>query len=309
MRRVFIVVILVVAATVLGLWRTHGGVRQGLSSAVGIPSDSSQGVTGDETRKSFELKPGARVEVQGINGRVEIQTSDTNTAEVYVQRTAYSPSSLRRREMIIEQTSDGLLVRSKQNHVGLWDHLFGHDPKEEVTIKAPRAIALSLKGINGRVTTGDIDGPLEAKGINGRVELGAASQYAEVGGINGSVVLGLKELGERGARLSGINGGIELRLTNGLNADLTTRGMNGNVRSEIPEVTVDTEDHGSRYSARIGTGGAPITLSGINGNVRLTRGDNSAASSASNEKKPAAATDKATEKAAKPALESKGGVQ
>jgi hypothetical protein len=40
-------------------------------------------------------------------------------------------------------------VRSKQKHVGLWDHLFGKDPKEEVTIKAPRQIALSIRGVNG----------------------------------------------------------------------------------------------------------------------------------------------------------------
>src|SRR5216684_1416894 len=209
MRRVLIVVVLVVAAAVLGLWRTNGGVRQGLSRAVGMPADNSESLTGDETRKSFELKPGDRVSVQGINGTVEIQTSDTKTAEVVVRRTADSPSALRRREIIIEQTSDGLVVRGHENQLGIWEHLFGRNPKEEVTIKAPRAITLALKGINGGVTTGDIDGPLEVKGINGRVELGAASQYAEVGGINGSVVLGLKELSERGARLSGINGGIE----------------------------------------------------------------------------------------------------
>ena len=292
MRRVLIVVILVIGAAVLGLWRSHGGIRQGLSRAVGATSDNSQGATSDETRKSFELKPGARLQVQGINGKVEIQTSDTNMAEVYVRRTADSPSSLGRREMIIEQTSDGLLVRSKQNHVGLWGHLFGKDPKEEVTIKAPRAIALALKGINGRVTTGDIDGSLEAKGINGRIELGAASEYAEISGINGGVVVGLRQLGERGARLSGINGGIELRLANGLNADLTSRGMNGNVRSEIPEVAVDKDDHGSRYSAHIGTGGAPITLSGINGNVRLTRANSTADSATVNDKKEKTTTQK-----------------
>ena len=192
-------------------------------------------------------------------------------------------------------------MRSKQNHLGLWEHLFGHDPKEEVTIKAPRAIALALKGINGRVTTGDIDGSLEVKAINGRVELGAASEYAEISAINGGIVVGFKQLGERGARLSGINGGIELRLANGLNADLTARGMNGNVRSDISEVNVNKDEPGSRYSAHIGNGGAPITLSGINGNVRLTRGESAVTSSASSEKKPAAAT----EKSAKPETEAK----
>lgn len=288
MRRVLIVVVLVIGAAVVGLWRTHGGVRQGLSRAVGMSSDDSQAETRDEIRKSFELQPGARLDVQGFNGKVEIQTSDTKTTEVYVLRTAYNSDSLSRREVIIEQTPTGLLVRAKEaRHLGIWEHLFGRNPKEEVTIKAPRAIALSLKGINGSVTTGDIDGPLEAKGINGRVELGQASQSADIGGINGSVVVGLKELGERGARLSGINGGIELRLANGLNADLTTRGINGSVRSDISEVTVNKDEPGSHYSAHIGNGGAPITLSGINGNVRLTRAESSAATATTSDKKAA----------------------
>lgn len=275
MRRVIIVVILIVGAAALGLWRSHGGVREGLNRIVRASGDNSPGVSGDETRKTFELKPGARIEVQGINGRVDVQTSDTKTAEVYVRRTADDPSSLRRREMIIEQTSDGILVRSRQNHVGLWEHLFGKDPKEEVTIKAPRAIALSLKGVNGRINTGDIDGALEVKGVNGRVELGSANDSVEIGGVNGSISVGLNRLGEQGARITGVNGGIELKLANGLNADLHAHGMNGNVRSEIPEVNVNREDAWSRYSAHIGKGGPPIEISGINGNVRLTRGETS----------------------------------
>jgi hypothetical protein len=288
MKRVLIVVVLVVAAASLGLWRSKGGVRQGLSRVVGASNDNSEGVTGDETRKTFELKPGSRIEVQGINGNVEIQTSDTKTAEVFVRRTGNSPSDLRRRETTIEQTADGLTVRSKQNPGGFWNHLFGHNPKEEVIIKAPRQIALSLKSINGGVTTGDIDGTLEVKGINGRVELGQANESAELSGINGNIVVGLKNLGERGASIKGVNGGIELRLASDLNADLTARGMSGNLRSDIPEVTVDKEEPGTRYSAHIGTGGAPITLSGINGNVRLTRGANSTATSSASEKKPVA---------------------
>lgn len=271
MKRVLLVMILVVAAATLGLWRSHGGVRAGLNRVVGGSEDNSQGATGDETRKSFELKPGALIEVQGFNGKVEIQTSDTTTAEVYVRRTADSPTSLRRREITIEQTADGLLVRAKQSSHGFWEHLFGHNPKEEVIIKAPRQIALSLKGINGPVTTGDIDGAIQARGINGRVELGQAAGSAEISGINGDLVVTLKSLSDQGANIRGVNGAIEVRLANGVNADLTARGMTGSFVSEIPGVTVDKEEPGSRYSAHIGTGGAPLTLSGINGNVRLTR--------------------------------------
>ena len=290
MKRVLIVVILIVAAAVLGLWRTHGA--RGLSEAMGMSRDDPQGEARDEVRKSFQLQPGARLEVQGINGAVDIQTSDTNTAAVYVLRTASSKDALARREVIIEQTAKGLLVRCEQSHkLGFWEKLWGRNPNEQVSIKAPRQIALALKGVNGRVNTGDIDGPLEVGSVNGRVQLGQTSGSAEISSVNGNVSVGLKQLGERGARLSGVNGGIELRLASELNADLTARGMNGRLSSEIPAVTVDRDDHGSRYSAHIGSGGAPIEISGINGNVRLTPAER-ATSSASSDKKPGVANPK-----------------
>ena len=286
MRRVLIVVVLLIGAAVLGLWRSHGGVRAGLNRAVGASADNAQPVN-DEIRKTFQLKPGAHVEIQGINGSVDVQTSDTNTAEVYVRRSADHSDSLTRRAMIVEQTSDGFIVRSKQNNVSLWDHLFGKDPKEEVTIKAPRQIALSVRGVNGKVSTGDVDGAFEIRGVNGRVELGSSSEALDISGVNGAISVGLKELGERATRISGVNGGIELRLANGLNAELNARGMNGSVRSEIPEVTVDREDNRSRYSARIGNGGPIIEISGVNGNVKLTRlaGQAAAADNTGPEKK------------------------
>jgi hypothetical protein len=291
MRRVIIVVVLIIGAAVVGLWRSNGRVREGINRIVSASGNNAPGGTSDEIRKTFNLKPGAHIEVQGINGKVDIQTSDTTTAEVYVLRTADDPGALRHREMIVEQTSEGLLVRSKQAHTGLWDHLFGKDPQEEVTIKAPRAIALTVRGVNGKINTGDIDGALEVQGVNGRVDLGSASESAEIGGVNGSVSVGLNRLGERGARISGVNGGIELRLANGLNADLNAHGMNGTVRSEIPEVTVAKEDAWSRYSAHIGRGGPSIEISGINGNVRLIRAQASTAADAGDKKTTAKAPD------------------
>jgi hypothetical protein len=289
MKRVLIVVTLLICAAVFGLWRSHGGVRAGLNRVVNGTSDSaSQAASVDEIRKTFELKPGEKVWIQGINGRVEIQTSDTKTAEVYVKRTGDNPNSLQRRQMIVEQNADGLLVRSRQVFNGVWDHLFGHDPKEEVIIKAPRQIALLFKGINGRVLSADIDGSLDLRGLNGDAKLGLVGESASIDGINGSIVVGLNKLTDRGVQLHGVNGDIELRLAPGLNADLTAKGMNGSVKSEISEVTVEKTDW-SRYSARIGNGGPEIEIKGINGNVRLTRSDKAATSELDKPNAPAAA--------------------
>jgi len=252
-----------------------------------MSSDDPQGEARDEIRKSFQLQPGARIEVRGINGSVEVQTSDTKTAEIYVLRTGSSREALNRREIIIEQMTNVLVVHSESRRVGFWEHLFGHSPNEQVTIKAPRQIALTLTGVNGRVSSGDIEGALELRGVNGKVELGQATTSIQISGVNGNIVVGMKQLGDGGARVSGVNGNIELRLSKDLNADLTARGMNGNLRSDIPEVNVEKEEHGSRYAARIGKGGAPITISGINGNVRLMRQESSATGPAASDQKSA----------------------
>jgi hypothetical protein len=264
-------VVLVVAAAILGVWRSHGGIRRNLSETIG--GGDVQGEAREEIRKSYQLQSGAHVEVSGINGAVDIQASDGNTAEVYVLRTGTSQEALNRREVVIEQTPTSLVVRGqKSKKLSLWDCLWGRSPNEQVTIKAPRQIGLAVKGVNGHVFAGDTEGPIEVKGINGRVDLGQATNYAELSGINGNIGVGLKQLDDQGVRINGVNGNIELRLASDLNANLTARGINGSLHSEIPEVRVEREEHWGRYSAQIGKGGAPITFHGINGNVRLTRG-------------------------------------
>jgi len=291
MKRVLIVAALLICAAVLGLWRSHGGVRAGINRVVGGENSSAAAEVSDETRKTFELKPGEKVWIQGINGRVEIQTSDTKTAEVYVKRTGDIPDSLKRRQLIVEQNADGLLVRSRQVFNGVWDHLFGRDPKEEVTIKAPRDIALSLRGVNARVYSGDVDGRLDINGLNGDAQFGQIGDSADLNGINGRIAFGLNKLGERGLHIHGVNGGIELRLAPGLNADLTANGMNGNVKSDISDVSIEKENW-TRYSARIGNGGPDIDISGVNGNVKLTRSAATAGADQKEQSNKAAAANK-----------------
>jgi hypothetical protein len=81
-------------------------------------------------------------------------------------------------------------------------------------------------------------------------------------------------------------------LSVGLNADLRAKGMNGRVVSEVSDVTVERENAWSNYSSQIGKGGPLIDISGINGNVRLTRGEG-AATAPSTENKSGDKSDKA----------------
>ena len=219
----------------------------------------------EEMRQSYQLAPGASVTVSGINGAVSVETSNTSTAEVYVVRSARSREDLEHRKVIIENTPAGLVVRGEQERFHPWHG----DVRQRVMLKLPRQVDLTAKGVNGHVTVGEVDGPVKLSGINGRVEVAQATGYSEISGINGRVVMTIAHLGERGIHVSGINGGIELRFAEGLNADLSVTGINGDVDTELPNVTVQGRVSRSNFHARIGSGGAPITVSGVNGHVHL----------------------------------------
>jgi len=275
MKRILILVVLVVLAGVAGVVVRSASRGTDLR---GLVSHQNVSDVRDEIRQKYELAPGARVELAGLNGPVKIETSDTKIAEVYIERTAPSQEALERRKIIVEADANSLQIRAEKGDCGFFSRFFGSPTKERVTLKLPRQISLYAKGMNGSFVSSDIDGPVEISGVNGRVQIASATGRASFKGINGSIVVGLKKLDLEGVALSGINGNIELQCGANVNADLETKRMNGRVISDLPNVLIDKSKRGS-YWARIGNGGSGITANGINGNIRLTRGPELASAS------------------------------
>ena len=272
MKKIILVVVLIAIAGIAGLVRSHTISGEGIRKwpIVINGQNQSAGEVREEIRKSYELSPGARVEVSGINGAVKIETSDSKTADIHIERIGASQEALNRRKITIDYTPSGLTIRGEKGDSGLLSRIFGSSPSERVTLRLPRQVSLVAKGVNGSVVVGEIEGSVEVHGINGKVEIDQASGSADFNGINGNISVGLTKLDKEGVDISGINGNIELRLGEGVNADLETHGMNGSVTSDLPNVVVDKSKRGS-YSAQIGSGGNSISANGINGNIRLKR--------------------------------------
>jgi hypothetical protein len=232
--------------------------------------DDSEFTEKDEIHQNYPLTPGATVRVAGINGQVDIETTSGSTAEVHVVRSARSRADLENRKVIIEHTGSSLVVRGENDSERRYGR--GEQPqvRQRVTLRLPRQIDLTASGINGKTTIGEVDGPVKVSGINGKVEVAQAVGYSELSGINGTVVVTIAQLGERGIRVSGINGAVELRFTDALNADLRVTGINGSVNADMPNVSVLGTVSRNNFNARIGSGGAPINVSGVNGRVRLS---------------------------------------
>ncbi|MDQ3257697.1 MAG: hypothetical protein M3R15_28060 [Acidobacteriota bacterium] len=260
--KIMIVIVLIAAAWAFG--RTGGKVT---------PHDSSpfETRTGrEETRQSYQLASGARIEVSGINGPVKVETADTDTAEVHIISSASNPSDLDHHKIIVEQTLNSLNIHGK-NKRSWWRKLWsgGANVHQQVTLRIPRRSDLMASGVNGSVTVGEIEGAVHVSGINGRVEVAPSIGASEVHGVNGPVSLGVGRLNEQGVSVNGVNGAVELRFGESVNADLSVDGLNGTVSSGLSNMIIEEQPSRSSLRARIGTGGAPIDISGVNGRVRL----------------------------------------
>lgn len=221
----------------------------------------------DEIRQSYQLTARAQVKVSGINGKVEIETSNSNTADVYIVRSARTREDLEYRKIEISQTPNSLTIRGESDK-GNWRGRRG-DVRQRVILKLPRQVELNVSGVNGYVNVGEVDGEVRVSGINGGVEVAQALGYADISGINGKVRVVVARLGEKGMHVSGINGGIELQFADQLNAELNVSGINGDVIADVPNVVVQGRINRNNFHARIGAGGAPINVSGVNGKLRL----------------------------------------
>ncbi|MCA1817703.1 MAG: hypothetical protein LC746_15170 [Acidobacteria bacterium] len=230
--------------------------------------DDAEFTERDEFRQSYTLAPGAQVRLSGLNGSVDVETSAGSAAEVYVVRSARTREDLDYHKVVVEQTASGLVVRGERDNDHGWRGE-RHDVRQRVWVKIPRSVELTASGINGRATVGEIDGAVHLSGINGAVEVARARGYTDIDGVNGRVTMTIADLGERGVRVSGVNGHVELRFADAVNADLSVSGVNGAVNADLPGVTMIGNATRTNFRARVGAGGTPITVSGVNGSVRL----------------------------------------
>ncbi len=222
-----------------------------------------------EVRQSYKLTAGSKVEVSGINGLLQIETSDTDTAEIYIIRSARNEEDFNERKLILEQKGDSLIVRVRNNRErSFWAFLGSrHDERQHAYLKLPRQIDLDVSGINGKTDIGEIGGRVELSGLNGPVKVARATGGFDLSGVNGNIEATLAQL-TKGVDISGVNGSIDLRFAGEVNADIEVHGVNGQINPELPNLSVKEQKRG-RLEARIGKGGVSIDVSGVNGNIHF----------------------------------------
>lgn len=140
-------------------------------------------------------------------------------------------------------------------------------------INVPRKNDLDLRASNGGITIVGVNGNMRFDTTNGGVRL------TDVGGrINGETRNGGLNVTLSGSRWDGegldvetSNGGVNLMIPEGYNAELETRTVNGGLRIDFP-ITVQGELTSRRgLSTTLGSGGPLVRVRTTNGGVNIRR--------------------------------------
>src|SRR5262245_19472864 len=222
----------------------------------------------DEIRQKRKLSPGtqvfvvgvkhARVDtdqtqvfVIGVNGKVKVETADTDIAEVLIVRSARKREDLQRQKVEINaeiDNDDDLFIRvgnddTHERRVGakvrylitkgaLRNHEDSTSPdpapeiRQRVLLRLPRKTGLEIRGVGGDVMVGEISGDLKISEVTGDVRVARAAGPVVVGNVDGAgYITGRVDITfaplNTSVRIAGVNGDIDLRFEGEVNADLT----------------------------------------------------------------------------------------
>lgn len=228
-----------------------------------------------EWRKTYELRPGGRLDISNVNGKIEVTPSSGNTVEIVALKTARAATpdaaraSLERIEILEDASDAGVRIETKVARGGGFFH--GGGAEVHYTVKVPAATEVGFTTTNGGIELSGLTGRVSATTTNGGIRAREVAGPIEASTTNGGVDVELTRVSAPGIRLECTNGGIKLRLPGDAKATISASITNGGIGlAEIEGMSVETtQSSRRRLEARLNGGGPSIRLEGTNGGIQI----------------------------------------
>src|SRR5216117_514443 len=220
-----------------------------------------------EFNQSYALQAGGFLELQNVNGTVDVQGWDRNEVEVHAVKTAkHKESDLERVSIEVDAKPDAVSITTRypQNE--------GVEVAVDYTIHVPHGARVEHIGtVNGTLRIAGVDTVEDLHTVNGNIEVFEAGGSVHAHTTNGNVHLELTHLRDKdknGATAETTNGSLVLAVPSDMQADVEARCLNGNFFSELP-ITMESSQRPREMHGKLGRGGAPIHLRTVNGGIRV----------------------------------------
>ena len=204
----------------------------------------------EDFQRSFDLRAGARVEIEGFNGPVEIIGWERDKAELSGTKHAARREALAELKIEITSSPDSLVIRA-QRPPGDQSWLRRTNAGVSFRLHVPRKVVLErIVTSNGPVRLESVDGRCRVKTSNGAVRLFDAAGEANVETSNGRI------------EVDRYTGTADLRTSNG---PISAKGVEGQVSASTSNGAIDID--GERLEAS-----KPLKLETSNGSIRVRIG-------------------------------------
>ncbi len=221
---------------------------------------------------SGSLRSGAFT-LEGLsNGSVAAEGwsgSDVRVMARVVSRNAGSAADARRALGRIETRMSAGRLEVEAPRRGLFGGAGRSSWSVDVRMQLPESASLTLATSNGAVAVAGIQGGLDVRSTNGAVSLSRVAAPVRARTSNGAVTAVLSRGPARGERveLSATNGAVELRVPEGVGAEIEARTTNGRITSDLPLELQGTRQNQARGT--VGGGGGEVHLRTTNGPIRI----------------------------------------
>jgi DUF4097 and DUF4098 domain-containing protein YvlB len=229
----------------------------------------------EELHKTYLIDADGRVSLKNVNGAVHISAWDRNEVQVDAIKRARTKEALDEAEIVIDSASSSISIRTRYPDSERKRAWHGDDQKASVeyTLKVPRRARLfAVETVNGGVDVKAVSGNVKVSSVNGSVIAQNLASEAQLSTVNGRVEASFEKLeGTPSISLHTVNGSIELSIPDRSNAELSASTVHGGIASDfgMPASTMRHHKVGGSFTGRIGSGGAHIKLSSVNGGIRI----------------------------------------
>jgi DUF4097 and DUF4098 domain-containing protein YvlB len=227
-----------------------------------------------------QLFTGQTIEIKGINGDVRA-SGTTGEVEVVATRSSRRSDPADVRFEVVPHAGgvticavypdvSGQAPNRCEPGAASQSHTRDNDTVVHFVVRVPAGVGFTGRTVNGAVDGESLQANAEGHTVNGSVRL-STTGLAIASTVNGSITASMGRADwPGGATFKTVNGGITLNLPADLNADLRADTLNGSIVTEFP-ITLTGQFTRRRLHGTVGSGGRELTLSTVNGSIKLLR--------------------------------------
>ena len=237
----------------------------------GVSLDVAGGKAREEWSRTYALAKGGELEIVNVNGPIVVNAGTGPQVEVTATRQARAASdeeaqALLKETSIAEEVSPNRIAIRTSNGTGV---LRGRRSiNVEYQVRVPAGMRVSVKTENGGIGLHDVDGNVTASTTNGGIRGTNVAGTVSAHIVNGGIVMEIARVAGP-VQLDAVNGGIRLDVPGSVNADLEAQAVNGGVSTEDGFPIAVAERSRTRVTGKMNAGGTAISLSTVNGGVRI----------------------------------------